>query len=269
MPIPRILNTFLSLKPVERRLSVKIPHVFDACLVILYLNRLYLLTSSHVPRLGRLAHPGASVSPITHLMCPLLCHTLRRMAGGGDFVDMSTSSVITSDAMLDSILQNGEEDPGNQDGRERSEEKLQRVTLSYTPTYQRFRAKARTFTQQYSHMYTNRLRLMRPMLEAAATAKWGTGAPDGKEGEDAPTLCQKIIDLVDGARTSMVIGTIFKDMPLRPSLLDEYRDEAALQGWGGEGASEGKEEGLSTWIEFREFGAYLGAREAWLKASAT
>lgn len=38
-----------------------------------------------------------------------------------------------------------------------------------------------------------------------------------------------MIDLEDGERV-IIIGTVFKDMPLRPSVLDEYRDEATLQG---------------------------------------
>lgn len=38
-----------------------------------------------------------------------------------------------------------------------------------------------------------------------------------------------MIDLEDGERV-IIIGTAFKDMPLRPSVLDEYRDEATLQG---------------------------------------
>eukprot|EP00624_Nannochloropsis_granulata_P006501 evm.model.NODE_48769_length_6214_cov_25.744610.1 len=160
------------------------------------------------------------------------------MAGGGDVVDVpSGNSSITTDAMVDNILRNGEENPPATVGQEgEGEQKLQRVRLAYTPTFQRFRAKTRTFTQQYSHMYTNRLRLMRPMLEAAALAKWGTGGT-------APTLCKKVIDLVDGAGTVMVVGTLFKDMPLRPSLLDEYRDEAALQGEQGEGWEGGREGG--------------------------
>lgn len=42
-------------------------------------------------------------------------------------------------------------------------------------------------------------------------------------------VCERMIDLEDGERV-IIIGTVFKDMPLRPSVLDEYRDEATLQG---------------------------------------
>lgn len=35
----------------------------------------------------------------------------------------------------------------------------------------------KSFTQQYSHMYTHRLRAMRPLLETAAQAKWGGEFP--------------------------------------------------------------------------------------------
>jgi hypothetical protein len=42
-------------------------------------------------------------------------------------------------------------------------------------------------------------------------------------------VCEQILDLEDGQRV-VIIGTVFKDMPLRPSVLDEFRDEATLQG---------------------------------------
>ena len=51
--------------------------------------------------------------------------------------------------------------------------------------------------------------------------------------ETAPSLCERVIDLVDGDEstgTLMLIGTLFKDMALRPSVLDEYREEATLVG---------------------------------------
>lgn len=43
-------------------------------------------------------------------------------------------------------------------------------THNTTPTHTQ---QEKSFTQQYSHMYTHRLRAMRPLLEAAAKAKWG------------------------------------------------------------------------------------------------
>jgi hypothetical protein len=47
--------------------------------------------------------------------------------------------------------------------------------------------------------------------------------------EGAPSYTERVINVAEGERT-VVIGTLFKDMPLRPSVLDEYRDEMALGG---------------------------------------
>ena len=48
-------------------------------------------------------------------------------------------------------------------------------------------------------------------------------------GEGSAKVCGQVIDLEDGQRV-ILLGTVFKDMPLRPSVLDEYREEAALVG---------------------------------------
>lgn len=44
-------------------------------------------------------------------------------------------------------------------------------------TNQQHTKQEKSFTQQYSHMYTHRLKAMRPLLAAAAQAKWGGAFP--------------------------------------------------------------------------------------------
>lgn len=42
---------------------------------------------------------------------------------------------------------------------------LQRVVVDYAPRHQRFAVKQKSFTQQYSHIYTKRLYQLRPILQ--------------------------------------------------------------------------------------------------------
>jgi hypothetical protein len=47
----------------------------------------------------------------------------------------------------------------------------QRVAASYAARHSRFLVKNKTFTQQYSHIYTKRLLQMKPMLKYVLDAK--------------------------------------------------------------------------------------------------
>jgi len=53
-----------------------------------------------------------------------------------------------------------------------SKGKFSRVVVSHAPKYQRFVVKAKTFSHQYSHIYTKRMLALRPLLRAAAQRKW-------------------------------------------------------------------------------------------------
>lgn len=55
------------------------------------------------------------------------------------------------------------------------------------------------------------------MARAAAQAKWGDSVP----------LRSKILELREG-EDCIVIGTMFKDMPLKPSILDEYAKDRGI-----------------------------------------
>jgi hypothetical protein len=92
---------------------------------------------------------------------------------------------------------------------------------------------------QYSHIYNKRLAQMRDLVRAAAHRKW----QDGGSWRE----CTKVIDLRPdaptvgsghgassgpgataaaagaGAQQWVVVGCLYKDQPLKPSVLDEYR----------------------------------------------
>lgn len=53
---------------------------------------------------------------------------------------------------------------------------LERASASYEPRYQRFVVKTRQYTQQYSHIYTRRLTVLRPIVLEAARKKYGDGS---------------------------------------------------------------------------------------------
>ena len=46
---------------------------------------------------------------------------------------------------------------------------LQRRVTEYAPRHQRFSVKQKSFTQQYSHIYTKRLYQLRPLLQYVAS----------------------------------------------------------------------------------------------------
>lgn len=115
-----------------------------------------------------------------------------------------------------------------------------RVSVPYTGRYQRFRIKKKQYTQQYSHLYTKRDEQLRPVVRAAVLEKWGSGQCPWRSvvltvqatwsnrcrrhcGPVEGVLVNKINDLTTG--TAIVIGTVFKDMQLKPSVLNEFSFE--------------------------------------------
>ena len=71
--------------------------------------------------------------------------------------------------------------------------------------------KGTAYDKQYSQIYFMRLSQLRPEVKKAAEQRW----------PDAPVL--SILDVEEGVECS-VIGTVFKQMKLKPSVLSEYKD---------------------------------------------
>lgn len=95
---------------------------------------------------------------------------------------------------------------------------FERSSAVYAPRYQRFLVKTKRFTQQYSHVYTKRLMQMRMDAQTAARKAW-TGA-DGTP----PVITDKIINLCAGEER-VAIGTFYKEMKLKPCILDDFSQE--------------------------------------------
>eukprot|EP00071_Canis_lupus_P053095 XP_539802.3 DNA polymerase delta subunit 2 isoform X1 [Canis lupus familiaris] len=92
-----------------------------------------------------------------------------------------------------------------------------RVPVStYTNSSQSFRLGERSFSRQYAHIYATRLLQMRPFLVSRAQQHWGDGIQ-----------IKKLCELQPGEKCC-VVGTLFKAMPLQPSILREISEEHNL-----------------------------------------
>ncbi|KAK9829526.1 hypothetical protein WJX72_006332 [[Myrmecia] bisecta] len=95
----------------------------------------------------------------------------------------------------------------------------QRATAEYHNKDERFMlpAAVRLFDRQYASIYFARLGLMRPRMEAQMQKRW----PGVQRAH--------ILNLPEGQEVA-VVGTIYKDMKLKPSILDDYvKDRGVAQ----------------------------------------
>eukprot|EP00727_Mastigamoeba_balamuthi_P005266 m51a1_g14738 hypothetical protein (476) ;mRNA; r:277133-278945 len=100
---------------------------------------------------------------------------------------------------------------------------LRRATAEYRAS-QRFLvgSAGRSYDAQFSAVYYARLHALRPLVAARAAAVWGS---DGVE------MVGKVISLRPTLVDTVVVGTLFKDMPSMPSLLKEYTAERSISGF--------------------------------------
>jgi DNA polymerase delta subunit 2 len=79
----------------------------------------------------------------------------------------------------------------------------------------RFVLGKRDYQHQFAPLYNVRLQALEPPLQPVAQTKW----PGVK--------CVKILSLEEG-KPCFVIGTLVKEMPLKPNVLEEYAHEVRL-----------------------------------------
>lgn len=107
------------------------------------------------------------------------------------------------DATLITSIENGE-----------APTQLERSTCKYTNNSARFITKkiekGTAYKTQFAQIYFQRLIQMRPSLLTAAKKKWGT-----------VPIEKKLLDMRAG-KQCVIIGTIYKEMKLKPNILDEH-----------------------------------------------
>ncbi|CAM9590090.1 unnamed protein product [Ascophyllum nodosum] len=104
-----------------------------------------------------------------------------------------------------------------------------RVELSYEPRHQRFVVKTKSFTQQFSHVYNKRLVGLKAAVRGAAEARWGgtEGGGDGVGGSGRVRFVDRLVNMQKG-EDWVVIGTTYKAMKLRPSILNEFKEDRGI-----------------------------------------
>ncbi|CAM9627762.1 unnamed protein product [Scytosiphon promiscuus] len=98
-----------------------------------------------------------------------------------------------------------------------------RVELDYEPRYQRFIVKKKSFTQQFSHVYNKRLLGLKAAVRQAAEKRW---CKEGDEGNGVKFV-DRLVNMKEGDQW-VVIGTTYKAMKLRPSILNEFREDRGI-----------------------------------------
>lgn len=93
--------------------------------------------------------------------------------------------------------------------------RIPRATATYASYDDRFKIQSRDYDRQFAQVYFYRLVKVRPHAEAAARAAW-PGVP-----------VVRVLDIPEQGEV-FVVGTLYKEMALKPSIMDEYTKERAL-----------------------------------------
>ncbi len=91
-----------------------------------------------------------------------------------------------------------------------------RAKATYEPRFERFILNTKNYVRQYNQIYILRLQQMREHLEKRVATRWGSIA-----------LLERIIDIeafAEHVEEISLVGMIVKDLCLRKSVLDDYRD---------------------------------------------
>lgn len=126
-------------------------------------------------------------------------------------------------AIIDPMAVEGGEEKGKK-------HKIRRETGDYDAAHHRFRTLTKEYSQQYAPLYYHRLQKMRPRLLQAAKERW-----EGKLGVSSsssstaklPRIVNKILELRADEEV-IVAGTLYKEMPLRPNILESYAKERSI-----------------------------------------
>lgn len=103
---------------------------------------------------------------------------------------------------------------------------ISRSKETYDERFGRFVLHKTDYVQQFCHMYQRRVNQMRAPLSKAAEEKWSLSANNVR-------ILDKIIDSESMEDSECVlIGTIYKEMQLKPSVLDEYKEKNGIMGAG-------------------------------------
>jgi len=95
-------------------------------------------------------------------------------------------------------------------------EPLTRQTSEYVNKSERFYVEKKSFKEQYAQLYFTRLTLLSPrVLETVQESFPGTKVA-------------RILELEDG-QECIIVGTLYKDMKLKPTILDEYTKERSAE----------------------------------------
>ncbi|KAI9917617.1 hypothetical protein PsorP6_012292 [Peronosclerospora sorghi] len=93
-----------------------------------------------------------------------------------------------------------------------------RRSVEYTPSYQRFVLKQKSYAQQFSHIYVCRLQQLRDVVANQVQEKTGGRVP----------VLPKVIDLKPDGYECVLIGTLLKVMGAKPDLFDALASDMGV-----------------------------------------
>lgn len=129
------------------------------------------------------------------------------------------TTVARSDGRYDGLL--SLPSPDELDMVESQEEytpPLHRKKSPFKNTSERFVITSNNYADQYAPLYSARFRALKPILLERVKKEWN------EDGEYE--VLDKLLDINNGERPCIIVGTLFKDMPLVSRLLAEFNEES-------------------------------------------